>query len=600
MIVSGVYSTLLQKAPHNMGHLFRLQKNRNTLRSLLALGLYTCLYLPAPAQCPDNIGFDKGNFSGWVTSKGKIDMVGAFTLTAGSPDFEQHRIFKTGVPEEFDRLTGMPVISPNGSNYSLRLGDVDGGAEIEQVSYQFTIPANQPLYSLIYHYAVVMELPDHVPALNPRFTAKVFNLTTNSYIDCSSFDYTATAGLPGFTTTADKRVVWKPWSAVTLNLNGHAGETIRLEFTAFDCAQGAHAGYAYIDVNENCGSPVGGGTLCMGQDTLRLTGPFGFKEYKWFSKDFSQALGNDDTLSLFPSPPAGTEIALELKPYQNFGCADTLYTTIRWGNDEVKLVLRSSDSACLEPGFNLTDQRLVTGSAPDLYFRYYTDPELTRLLRDADHIITGGSYYVKAIDPAGCFKSRKIDVTINPMPAVPVVSTPPELVKPATLDLSTVFKPVQGISYSFWHDGNATMPLANPKTIDKSGTYYIRATSSSGCSVVAPVTVTIKDAPGTIPVPAPGSPTAPAPVLPKPPNAFSPNGDGFNDVWIIPLLGNFPDCVVEIFSRSGQSLFRSAGYKLPWDGTFNSKPIPIDTYYYIIQLGAGQPGPLSGSVTIIR
>ena len=85
----------------------------------------------------------------------------------------------------------------------------------------------------------------------------------------------------------------------------------------------------------------------------------------------------------------------------------------------------------------------------------------------------------------------------------------------------------------------------------------------------------------------------------KIPNAFSPNGDNVNDTWEIENLIDYSNCVVEVFNRYGQQVYRSNGYGTPWNGTSNGKPLPVATYYYVIQLKNGFK-PLSGSITIIR
>ena len=83
------------------------------------------------------------------------------------------------------------------------------------------------------------------------------------------------------------------------------------------------------------------------------------------------------------------------------------------------------------------------------------------------------------------------------------------------------------------------------------------------------------------------------------PNAFTPNGDGINDVWNIPALVDYPSCVVSIFTRYGGMIYQSRGYAKPWDGAYNGGPLPMGTYYYIINLQNGQP-PLAGYVALIR
>ncbi|MBV9989349.1 MAG: gliding motility-associated C-terminal domain-containing protein, partial [Chitinophagaceae bacterium] len=83
------------------------------------------------------------------------------------------------------------------------------------------------------------------------------------------------------------------------------------------------------------------------------------------------------------------------------------------------------------------------------------------------------------------------------------------------------------------------------------------------------------------------------------PNIFSPNGDGIHDTWEIPELNNYPGATVEIYTRGGMKIFGSLGYAKPWDGTYNGKPVPVATYYYIIN--PRYNGQIfSGSITVIR
>jgi gliding motility-associated-like protein len=73
-----------------------------------------------------------------------------------------------------------------------------------------------------------------------------------------------------------------------------------------------------------------------------------------------------------------------------------------------------------------------------------------------------------------------------------------------------------------------------------------------------------------------------------PTGAITPNGDGYNDVWIIREIEYFPDNQVLIFNRWGDKIREYAGYdnkERAWDGTNEDfKPIPDGTYYYIIRV----------------
>ncbi|NJE06929.1 T9SS type B sorting domain-containing protein, partial [Thermococcus sp. M36] len=61
----------------------------------------------------------------------------------------------------------------------------------------------------------------------------------------------------------------------------------------------------------------------------------------------------------------------------------------------------------------------------------------------------------------------------------------------------------------------------------------------------------------------------------------------------------YAEAEVFIYSRTGQLIFQSKGYNKRWNGTFNNQPLPVGTYYYIIDLKNNIP-KISGSVTIIR
>ena len=53
----------------------------------------------------------------------------------------------------------------------------------------------------------------------------------------------------------------------------------------------------------------------------------------------------------------------------------------------------------------------------------------------------------------------------------------------------------------------------------------------------------------------------------QPTQAFTPNGDGENDMWTIQGLGSkYPSAKVDVYDRWGQVVHRAVGYPEPWDG----------------------------------
>ncbi len=82
------------------------------------------------------------------------------------------------------------------------------------------------------------------------------------------------------------------------------------------------------------------------------------------------------------------------------------------------------------------------------------------------------------------------------------------------------------------------------------------------------------------------------------PNAFSPNGDGINDTWKITSLGDYPGATLDIFDRYGMKVKHLEG-NMEWDGTLNGSPMPVATYYYIINPGNGV-AQFTGWVVLLR
>ncbi|RYF21537.1 MAG: PKD domain-containing protein [Flavobacteriales bacterium] len=85
----------------------------------------------------------------------------------------------------------------------------------------------------------------------------------------------------------------------------------------------------------------------------------------------------------------------------------------------------------------------------------------------------------------------------------------------------------------------------------------------------------------------------------NPPSSFTPNGDGYNDVWNIKFLETYPNATVEVFNRNGNRIFFSNGYKIPFDGNFQNEQLPVGVYYYIINPRNGRK-TVTGPLTIIR
>ena len=85
------------------------------------------------------------------------------------------------------------------------------------------------------------------------------------------------------------------------------------------------------------------------------------------------------------------------------------------------------------------------------------------------------------------------------------------------------------------------------------------------------------------------------------PNTFTPNGDNVNDELVVTIT-NLRAYHIRIFNRWGEPLFESVNIFENWKGLYKGQPLPVGTYYYVID-GYGLNGnniKKSGSVTILR
>ena len=74
------------------------------------------------------------------------------------------------------------------------------------------------------------------------------------------------------------------------------------------------------------------------------------------------------------------------------------------------------------------------------------------------------------------------------------------------------------------------------------------------------------------------------------PKGFSPNGDGANDLFIIPGLDEYPNNSITIFNRWGNKIFEAAPYENNWGGksengaTVGEGALPEGTYFFLLEL----------------
>lgn len=87
-----------------------------------------------------------------------------------------------------------------------------------------------------------------------------------------------------------------------------------------------------------------------------------------------------------------------------------------------------------------------------------------------------------------------------------------------------------------------------------------------------------------------------------PPNAFSPNGDGVNDIYRVYSSYDFSSFNLLIFDRWGEKVFESHNEAVGWDGRYKTEDLPagVYAYEYIGVWPTGHTHTSRGSITLIR
>ncbi len=190
-----------------------------------------------------------------------------------------------------------------------------------------------------------------------------------------------------------------------------------------------------------------------------------------------------------------------------------------------------------------------------------------------------GLYLLKVITANGCIEEDSIRLVLNPLP---VVNLPPD----TTVCLSTVLilDPGSYVSY-LWNNGSRE----RIQRTYVNGLYSVQVADMNGCKNSAATTVTKNPQkwPSELFVP----------------NAFTPNGDGLNDVFPAHRYqseGGFYD--FKVFNRWGEKIWESKNPSENWDATIKGRMVPEGVYVYLVNwVGCdNQRRSASGNISVMR
>ncbi len=197
-------------------------------------------------------------------------------------------------------------------------------------------------------------------------------------------------------------------------------------------------------------------------------------------------------------------------------------------------------------------------------------------------------YVVIGIDSLGCTGMDSVFVDFFPPPILRITPN----VEPVTCENSSVQLFVAGARKYIWQPGllfdnnTSSHPVVTPKTTT---TFYVTGTDGKGCNGTDSITIIcLRD---SIYIP----------------NAFTPNGDGHNDVIAPTPYCDFLLTDFSVYNRWGQLMFSTSKVGDAWDGKFSGQPQPQGVYVYEVRgykVEEGQvsriPSVIKGNITLLR
>ena len=304
--------------------------------------------------------------------------------------------------------------------------------------------------------------------------------------------------------------------------------------------------------------------------------------YSW---NFGDATATSSAVNPSHTCAAIGNYSITLRATSSFGCfKDTTKTFDKFFDKPIANFDVIPDNLCQGVTNTFTDLSTAPNSTIQVWNWDFADGSTATDANPSKLYRNPGNYAIKlaVTNAVGCVSdvfSKTVVVNLQPK-----IDAGPSFIVP--LNSVVKFAPIVNDSVVVQFLWTPAADCSNPShlmqvmTEKHNHTYTLTATGAGGCTDSDTMYVKILK-PFTVP------------------NAFSPNGDGINDTWIIRELDDYPGASVSVFNRYGQVVFSSNGYPKAWDGSTKGKPLPFATYYYIIKLQNGFE-PLSGSVTIVK
>jgi len=315
--------------------------------------------------------------------------------------------------------------------------------------------------------------------------------------------------------------------------------------------------------------------ICIG-GTAVLTAT-GAVQYQWNT--------GQNTASISVSPSITTTYVIT--GYNISGFTDTDSVTVFV--NPLPIVTATSTPATICPG--ATSQLQAGGAYTYVWSSNIPDISLNGQYNLPNPLVSplaSTVYTVKGTDTNSCVNTANTPVNISPLPT-PMILINPNPVSVFSPNVHIYDGSISSTSW-FWDlgDGNTSTDADFYHTYSDldTGRYLVRLTVSNvfGC-IDSTSKWAIVRPDGTFYIP----------------NAFSPNGDGFNDIFKAYGM-NVHEFEMYIYDRWGKVIFNTKNIDEGWNGKYANELLPTGVYAYAIFYidAVGIKKKVSGSITLIR
>jgi gliding motility-associated-like protein len=177
--------------------------------------------------------------------------------------------------------------------------------------------------------------------------------------------------------------------------------------------------------------------------------------------------------------------------------------------------------------------------------------------------------------------SGTVEVNVLPLPE-PILTAVPDTI---FNEESSVLEVTGGVEFE-WSpvESDSSVVIVSPEVTTE---YTVLVRDENGCEAEVSVIVVVLN----------------RQVVLLLPDAFTPNGDGNNDVFEVFNKQDFSDILMRVYNRWGETVHEGRGQDHGWDGTYKGKEQPQDVYVYYIEATSrtdGEVFKVKGPFTLIR